>query len=183
MAMGLKPLHYNDEIAAVARQHSRNMSRGIVGHGHEGAEERSRSLGRIISYREFGENVAGNNSNAASTAQAALSGWLNSPNHRANIEGNFDTTGIGVARGGSTFFFTQIFLTTPFSSRSSLETRRLHTRTLERSFPPENEHDERPPRSQKTYDPDRKHDENDPRQRPGRQRVRGGYVQDLDTYR
>jgi uncharacterized protein YkwD len=42
--IGLEPLNYSEDIALVARQHSRDMAKGYVGHGHEGAEERGRAL-------------------------------------------------------------------------------------------------------------------------------------------
>lgn len=179
-AIGLEPLLYSEEVAAVARQHSRNMAKGFVGHGHEGAEERGRSLSSIIPYSEFGENVGGNTHNAASTAQAAVTGWLNSPGHRANIEGQFDTTGIGVARGSSTFFFTQIFLRTRQTPQSPSDIRRPRERMPERSYSPEDERDEPPSRDRRAYIPLSPEEERDPRQRPGRRRVRGGYLQNLD---
>lgn len=48
-----------------------------------------------ISYKTAGENIAGNSSNSS-----AVSAWMNSSGHRANIlNGNFNYTGIGVANG------------------------------------------------------------------------------------
>ncbi|MBM4256736.1 MAG: CAP domain-containing protein [Deltaproteobacteria bacterium] len=179
-AMGLAPFTYNEEVAVVARQHSQNIAKGIVGHGHAGADERGQMLLRIIPYVEFGENVGGNNHSAASTAKAAVTGWLNSPHHRENIEGNFDTTGIGIARGGSTFFFTQIFLKTQRGSRSPINTHRPQERPRIQPYTAEEEPAERPRRQQRAYVPAPEREESDPRKRPGRKRVRGGYVQDLE---
>lgn len=178
-AIGLEPLRYNDEVAAVARQHSQNMARGSVGHGHEGADERGRVLLGIIRYSEFGENVSGNNYDAASTARAAVTGWLNSPRHRANIEGTFDTTGIGIAHGGSTFFFTQIFLTTGGVSRSTGQPRRSRHETSEQDGALEPAHNQSSFRHQPVDVPSHQ-EERDPRRRAGRKRVPGGYVQDLE---
>lgn len=48
-----------------------------------------------ISYKTAGENIAGNSSNSS-----AVSAWMNSSGHRANIlNGNFNYTGIGVVNG------------------------------------------------------------------------------------
>ena len=48
-----------------------------------------------ISYKTAGENIAGNSSNSS-----AVTAWMNSPGHKANIlNGNFNYTGIGVVSG------------------------------------------------------------------------------------
>jgi len=45
------------------------------------------------------------------TVTVAVDGWLGSPHHRENIEGNFDRTGVGVARArDGTWYYTQIFI-------------------------------------------------------------------------
>jgi hypothetical protein len=178
--MGLEPLSYSEDIAAVARRHSRDMARGYVGMGHEGAESRGSALARVITFTQFAENIGANNHSASSTARTAVAGWLNSPGHRANLEGKFDLTGIGIVRSGETFFFTQIFLTTRSSSRPPLETRRPRERGYERNGATAGlQPDEPLSRKRRAYVP-ADEEGRDPRQRPGRKRVRGGYVQDLD---
>ena len=48
-----------------------------------------------ITYNTAGENIARNSSNSG-----AVTAWMNSPGHRANIlNGNFNYTGIGVVNG------------------------------------------------------------------------------------
>ena len=48
-----------------------------------------------ISYNTAGENIAGNSSNSS-----AVTAWMNSPGHRANIlNSSFNQTGIGVVTG------------------------------------------------------------------------------------
>ena len=48
-----------------------------------------------ISYKSAGENIAGNSSNSA-----AVTAWMNSSGHRANIlNGSYNYTGIGVVTG------------------------------------------------------------------------------------
>jgi len=40
----------------------------------------------------------------------AVSGWLNSTGHRNNIEGNYDLTGVGVAKSSDgKYYLTQMF--------------------------------------------------------------------------
>jgi uncharacterized protein YkwD len=56
------------------------------------------------------ENVASNRGYAA-PAHQAVGGWLASTMHRANLEGPYASTGIGVARSAAgEVFFTQIFI-------------------------------------------------------------------------
>jgi uncharacterized protein YkwD len=44
------------------------------------------------------------------TAREVVNGWLKSPGHKKNIEGNFVLTGIGYARSKKgDIYFTQIF--------------------------------------------------------------------------
>jgi uncharacterized protein YkwD len=53
-----------------------------------------------------GENVA----SGQMTAKEAVEGWLQSPGHKRNIEGNFTLTGIGWAKDKrGMIYFTQIF--------------------------------------------------------------------------
>ena len=48
-----------------------------------------------VSYRTAGENIAGNSSNSA-----AVTVWMNSSGHKANIlNSSFNYTGIGVING------------------------------------------------------------------------------------
>lgn len=48
-----------------------------------------------VSYRTAGENIAGNSSNSA-----AVTAWMNSSGHKANIlNSSFNYTGIGVING------------------------------------------------------------------------------------
>jgi uncharacterized protein YkwD len=124
VSKGLEPLDYSEQVALVARSHSRDMAREIVGMGHEGAEGRGTTLAKFITYTQFAENVGVNNAPITSTARAVVRGWLNSPGHRANIERDVDLTGIGIVRSGEMYFFTQLFLSTRSSPSSRRATRR-----------------------------------------------------------
>ncbi|MEH2398424.1 CAP domain-containing protein [Nostoc sp.] len=107
-SQGLPALTRNSAIENQARIHSQNMANGTVPFGHTGFSERVRAIG--IPYRAAGENVA-YNQGYSDPATIAVQGWLKSPGHLANIKGNYDKTGIGVASNSKgAIYFTQIFL-------------------------------------------------------------------------
>ncbi|MDZ7371984.1 MAG: CAP domain-containing protein [candidate division KSB1 bacterium] len=111
-ALRLPPLLWNETVAEQAVKHSRDMASGRVPLGHEGFEERFRAISTVLSVQAGGENAA-YNYGFNDPSQAAVNGWLNSPGHRANIEGEYTLTGLGCARdakGG--WYFTQIFILT-----------------------------------------------------------------------
>jgi uncharacterized protein YkwD len=85
------------------------MARGVVVFGHAGFDERVQRLRDKIGGRRSAENVASNRG-YASVASIAVNGWLGSPGHRKNIEGDFASTGIGVAvNDKDQYYFTQLF--------------------------------------------------------------------------
>lgn len=109
---GLAELAVHEALQKEARNHSSNMALGIVSVGHDGFTERVGAIERKIRYRSAAENV-GFNQGYEDPVQVAVEGWLKSKEHRENIEGAFNLTGIGVAKVGSdTFYFTQIFILT-----------------------------------------------------------------------
>ena len=104
---GLAALTWNDVIADQARQHSRNMANGSVAFGHDLFSTRTDAIAEIIPLASAAENVA----SGYDSAEAVVSGWLSSAGHKANIEGYYNLTGIGVARASNgAAFFTQIFI-------------------------------------------------------------------------
>jgi uncharacterized protein YkwD len=108
---GLPPLAYDERVAAVARSHSAAMASGERAFGHQGFQERTEAVVRVVpAARAFAENVAYDGRTGPRLAQLVVQGWIDSPAHRANLEGRYDLTGIGVAvaRDGRRYF-TQIF--------------------------------------------------------------------------
>ncbi|MBE0644867.1 MAG: CAP domain-containing protein [Bacteroidetes bacterium] len=106
---GYAPLTRNDIIDAQARKHSTNMAAGSVPFSHDGFEDRVNEIRKNINIGGAGENVA-MNSGYSDPARVAFDGWIKSDGHRANIEGNYDLTGIGVAQSSSgAYYLTQIF--------------------------------------------------------------------------
>jgi uncharacterized protein YkwD len=107
----LPPLQWDDGIATVARDHSRDMAVGKVDFGHDGFGDRvSRLKTAMIGLRGAGENVL-MTGDPDQVAQRAVAVWLKSPHHLKNIRGDYNYSGLGIWRddqGG--IYFTQIFV-------------------------------------------------------------------------
>jgi uncharacterized protein YkwD len=103
---GLSPLEMNGLESSLASKHSHDMATGKVKFGHDGFNARAKAIQKAIGSTDVGENVA----SGPMTAREVVDGWLNSPGHKKNIEGNFTLTGIGYATDKKgNIFFTQIF--------------------------------------------------------------------------
>ena len=106
---GLPPLTLNSAISQQAREHSKTMSTS-QSLSHDGFEQRVDNIAQAISYQTAAENVA-YNQGFANPGEQAVIGWINSPGHRQNIEGEFDLTGVGITRNlKGEYYFTQIFI-------------------------------------------------------------------------
>jgi uncharacterized protein YkwD len=105
---GLPALQPNSFISSVALGHSRDMLTGKSPFGHEGFRQRiDRISGRLGKLHVAAENVA----SGPMSAREVVDGWLHSPGHRRNIEGDFRLTGIGLAEArNGMIYFTQIFV-------------------------------------------------------------------------
>ena len=106
----LPPMKLVPMISQQAVIHSQEMAEHHIPFGHVDFNKRINYLyGHIQNCRTGAENVAYNYRNA----QHVVSQWLTSPGHKRNIQGNFNLTGIGVARDAyGKLYFTQIFLKT-----------------------------------------------------------------------
>ncbi len=105
--LNLSELVKNDIIWNQAKIHSSNMAKGTVEFGHDGFQDRIDILEKEIgNYAKGAENVAaGQNS-----AQSVVNSWLNSPGHKANIEGDYNLTGLSAIKAeDGTWYYTQIF--------------------------------------------------------------------------
>ncbi|WED43461.1 CAP domain-containing protein [Legionella cardiaca] len=107
---GLKPLKMNNLMSKEAEIHSREMANHKIGFGHQDFNKRIKRIYTEIKFCRGGaENVAYNYKDA----QDVVKNWLTSPGHRRNIVGNYNLTGIGLARDSrGKIYFTQIFLRT-----------------------------------------------------------------------
>ena len=94
---GLPALKIDAEVQRVARIKAQDMvNNNYFSHNSPTYGTPFQMLNSFkVSYKTAGENIAGNSNN-----QAAVTAWMNSSGHRANIlNGNFNYTGIGVVNG------------------------------------------------------------------------------------
>lgn len=109
-ARKLPPLTLDPRISEQARIHSQNMASGKVPFSHQGFEQRVGAIRRVIPDRASAENVAFNKG-YSNPGQQAVQGWIKSPGHRINLEGQYSLTGIGIAKNAKgEYYFTQIFI-------------------------------------------------------------------------
>lgn len=106
----LPPLTLDSRISEQARLHSQAMASGRVPFSHQGFKQRVKVVSRMIPYHSAAENVA-YNQGYGDPDREAVQGWLKSTEHRINIEGQYDLTGIGIAKNTvGEYYFTQIFI-------------------------------------------------------------------------
>jgi len=105
---GLPLLTLNNVISAEAENHSQKMASGRTPFGHSGYSSRINTItNQLGTVTRSAENVA----YGSRSAQEVVSNWLNSPGHKQNIEGDFNLTGIGVARNKKgVLYYTQLFI-------------------------------------------------------------------------
>jgi uncharacterized protein YkwD len=109
-SLGLAPLIQDETITQQARSHSQGMASGQVPFGHDGFQQRVQVISTVMPAQASAENVA-YNYGYSDPATAAVNGWINSPGHQANIAGNYNKTGVGVAvSANGTYYFTQMFV-------------------------------------------------------------------------
>ncbi len=109
-SVGLPALAWNDAIAGIARRHSSDMASGAAAFGHDGFTGRVGAIAQSVAVANASENVA-MASGFADPVGAVVQGWLDSPTHKPNIEGDFALTGVGAAISASgAVYFTQIFV-------------------------------------------------------------------------
>lgn len=73
---------------------------------HDDFSARFQSLKQDVNAYGAGENVA----YGYPTAETVMEGWINSPGHKANIEGNFTHIGIAAIKNSEgVYYYTQLF--------------------------------------------------------------------------
>ena len=105
-SLNLPPLTINPTVSAQARAHSKEMAQaGTLSHTMD-------SVDRQRKYPTVAENVASIQSDPQPD-RLAVQDWLASPAHKQHILGDYNLTGIGVAKNTQgEYFFTQIFINT-----------------------------------------------------------------------
>ena len=104
---GLNTLQVINHISFKSEEHNEYMiDNNVVNHDY--FQERSNNIIQVLGAEKVGENIAYN----YPTAQAALNAWLNSPTHKANIEGDFTHFGISVTEDAATGrkYYTNMFM-------------------------------------------------------------------------
>ncbi len=103
--IGLNALVQNNYISLKSEEHNDYMiTNNVV--NHNGFETRSENILKVLGAIKVAENIAYN----YNSPQNALEGWLKSPTHKANIEGNFTFFGLSIrvnAEGRK--YYTNIF--------------------------------------------------------------------------
>ena len=120
---GLSELAQNDDMDQLAQLHSDNMGEHtFYSHvDHQGKSPSQRADDLNFEWRRIAENIAqvpwhenvlkcGNTRSAESISECVVEGWRNSPGHYANMIGEFNQLGVGVAfTNDSIAYFTQVF--------------------------------------------------------------------------
>lgn len=107
---GLAALQYSDVLEEPAMQHACEMiTNDFFDHNNPvtGSSPGDRVAATTFQATTWGENIAC----GQATAQEVVTGWMNSPGHRANIlNPDFTHLGVGVRTGGScTIYWVQLF--------------------------------------------------------------------------
>ncbi|QCX38205.1 CAP domain-containing protein [Aureibaculum algae] len=102
---GLEILSRNTTADNLAIDHSKYMiAKDKI--SHDNFSSRANNLKRNENAKGTGENVA----YGYNTAEKVVTAWLNSSEHKDNIEGNFTHTGIAAVQNAEgTYYFTQLF--------------------------------------------------------------------------
>ena len=113
MHNGLRELVWHENLAEIARDHSRNMaSRKFFAHKDPIEGELTQRVQKRARYHwiTYGENLY-LSAGLSDPVTGAVKGWMNSPSHRSNIlNRNFRQAGVGVARSWrGELYFTQVF--------------------------------------------------------------------------
>lgn len=112
VASRLSPLQWQDSIAEAAREHSVRMAEGTVAFGHDGFQERIEQLRAGFTFTTAAENV-GYCTDQGDPVEVIVNGWMQKADHRANILGDFNVSGVGAAEGkNGEIYITQLFLNT-----------------------------------------------------------------------
>jgi len=104
---GLNPLNTINHISYKSEEHDEYMiANNVV--NHDLFEERAQNIISVLGAVKVNENIAYNYATPASV----LNAWLESPAHKANIEGDFTDFGISIRTDAETGkkYYTNIFI-------------------------------------------------------------------------
>ena len=106
-SLGLNTLEVINHISYKSEEHNIYMIDNKVCN-HDYFQERSNNLVQVLDAEKVGENVAYN----YQTAESVMAAWLNSPGHKANIEGDYTHLGVSVSVDPDTGkkYYTNMFM-------------------------------------------------------------------------
>ena len=107
VSVGLNPLQVINHISFKSEEHNIYMIENKVVN-HDYFQQRSNNLVQVLGAEKVGENIAYN----YQTAESAMSAWLHSSAHKANIEGDYTHLGISVTVDQATGkkYYTNMFI-------------------------------------------------------------------------
>jgi len=106
-SIGLNTLEVINHISYKSQEHNIYMIENKVVN-HDYFQQRADNLIEVLGATRVAENIAYN----YQTPESAMSAWLNSPDHKANIEGNYTHMGISVTVDETTGrkYYTNMFM-------------------------------------------------------------------------
>lgn len=107
VSQGLNSLQIVNHISYKSEEHNEYMiDKNVV--NHDFFDQRAENIIEVLGATKVGENIAYN----FSTPNAALYAWLNSPGHKANLDGNYTHFGISITINPTTGkkYYTNIFM-------------------------------------------------------------------------
>lgn len=131
---GLQPVEADPRLTAAAHFHSQEMLQAKILAHNVGGPACTTLRGRLrhegVYALTFGENLFRSDGNSReSVGSLAMESWMNSPTHRHNLlNRDFNRVGVGIARQGDDYFFTQVF------SRETLEITEIRLNPVSAGF-------------------------------------------------
>ena len=106
-SIGLNTLEVINHISYKSEEHNIYMiDNKVVNHDY--FQDRTNNLIQLLQASRVGENVAYN----YQSAESAIAAWLNSPGHKANLEGDYTHMGVSVSSDPTTGkkYYTNMFM-------------------------------------------------------------------------
>jgi len=106
-SVGLTRLEKINYISYKSEEHNIYMMENDVVN-HDYFQQRSQDLINLLGAERVGENIAAN----YASPEGALHAWLNSPGHKANIEGDYTNFGVSITTDPETgnVYYTNMFI-------------------------------------------------------------------------
>lgn len=108
--MNLPVLELDERISQIAREHSEAMANKKIKFGNGGFTKRIRRIALFLPHKAASENIAAYQGKMVSE-EIIVQFWLKSAKHKKIIQGDYNVTGIGIAKNSDDIYYiTQIFI-------------------------------------------------------------------------